>query len=172
MQAEEKPWTPRCLKEIREARGFDSQRKLAAATGVDPQTISRIEAGGTMSLATATKLAPPLSNFPEALFVTHNLTIIQRELTRGYLSRAQARKDRNYLEDVIQQAAGKMPTQDYEACKNALDELNETIERLHNPAVAHAKDWPSHMDEDEPVEQLASSFADGERIVSGRIVSQ
>lgn len=171
MQDREKSWTPRCLREIREPRGFDSQRKLAQASGVDPQTISRIEAGGTMSLATAKKLAPPLYNLPEALFVTHNLTIIQRELTRGYLSRAQARKDRNYLEDVIAQAAPKMPTQDYEACKNALVALNDTIERLHNAAIAHGEDWPSHMDEYEPPQKLASSFADGERIVSERIVS-
>lgn len=124
------PWRPWRLQVARLQRGFTSQRKLAIASGVDQQTINRVEAGANVSEETSERLAHYLQLSPHALYIAHNLAIVTDELARGYRSLAQAKRDRNYLENVIHNVAATIPPDQASICAATLDELNHVIYAL------------------------------------------
>ena len=137
----DQPWTPKMLQELREKAGFTSQRQLALKSGADQQTINRIEAGGTMSIETSKKLAPLLNIDHPALFIAHNLAVTTGELVRGYLSLNQAKRDRNYIESMLQQTT-HLPPEQFRACQTTLGKLNEVISELQAVRHKHSADWP------------------------------
>lgn len=138
------PWSPRRLCEIRTAAGFKSQRRLALKSGVDQQTISRIEGGGNISVETSQKLAPFLHLNHPALFIAHNLAVAAESLVRGYISLAEAKRDRNYIEQMLLQTAD-LPYDQYQACNRTLEQLNEVIVQLNRVRHEHT-DWPGSDD--------------------------
>lgn len=141
----DQPWTPQRLGEIREEAGFRSQRQLAMKSGVDQQTISRIEGGGNISVDTSQKLAPFLKIEHPALFIAHNLAITTEALVRGYMSLADAKRDRNYIEHMLLQTT-HLPQDHYKACETTLEQLNEVIGELNKVRHDHAGEWPGADD--------------------------
>lgn len=164
----EKPWTPQTLSYYRKNAGFPSQRKLAQKTGVDQQTISRIEAGGTISQGTAEKIGRALGVEPPALFIAHNVALIAYDLSRGRHSLSQAKRNRNYIEDMLAKTENLNPHH-YAICHVTLAKLNEIIEELHQIRHVHIEDWPGAADVDEEIADAPSDFSSGGVLPEGSL---
>lgn len=142
---EQLSWTPERLQTLRHRAGFDSQRKLARASTVDPTTIARIESGGNLSMETANKLAAHLRINPMVLFVAHNLAVTTSQLVIGYISLHEAKKDRNYIEHMLANLLTPglaLPSDQFNACQATLTQLNDVIQAFNNFAHGHAGQWP------------------------------
>lgn len=141
MHSPAQPWTIPKLAEVRESLKL-SQRKLGSMTGVDPQTISNLERGQSLSYETANKLAPALGLCPHALFLAHNIARTSAKLLyNGYISWQDARADRNHWEDRLNEAL-ILTTDHYATCRATLDELDEIVKCLQRYRLASKHNWP------------------------------